>query len=217
MEHIIRKKENNFQNQDVVFEFEYFINTNLKVKCGFSTTSKFDPIIWLQNKKKNFIGFYRDMWVHLMTYKDYIQVRLDQYEFFDSFNLLNDPPKEDIKFDFRQKDGRCFLILMQNHNKIKIDNETWRSITRIGIFLTTFVCWNNILQKQITYFYYNFYIPTCAALKKTYIQVTDIKGFYEKEVEIDLTRLCFEFGKKMENIIKQDVKIHKLLLRIDNK
>lgn len=216
MEHSI-KKEDKFQNHDVVFEFEYFINLNLKVKCGFSTSSKFEPMIWFQNKRKHFVGLSRDMWVHLITYKDYIQVRLDKFEFFDSFDLLNDPPKENIEFDFRQKDGRCLLIIKQNDNKLKIDCETWRSITRIGIFLTTFVCWNNILQKQIAYFYYNFYIPTCANLNKTYIQVSDIKGFYEKEVEIDLSRLCFEFGKKMSTKIKQDVKIYKLLTRIDNK
>lgn len=210
-------EETQLHNQNVVFEFEYFINLNLKLKCGFSTTSKFTPVIWFHDKKKNFIGLYRDMWIHLMTYKDYIQIRLDQYEFFDSFNLLNDLPIGNLKFDFRQKDGRCLLILQQNGNKIKIDCETWRSITRIGIFLTTFVCWNNILQKQIAYFYNSFYIPTCARLKKTNIQVHDIKGFYEKDVEIDLTRLCFEFSKKMENQIKQDVKIYKLLLRIDNK
>lgn len=207
----------NFENRNVVFEVEYFVNLNLKLICGFSTNG-FEPIIWLRNKKKHFIGLHRDMWVHLMTYKSYIQVRLDQYDFFlDSFNLLDDHSNENIQFDFCVKRGTCFLNLRQNKNKIKIDSETWRSICRIGIFMTTFVCWNNILRKQISHFYFNYYIPTCALLKKTYIQVWDIKGFYEREVEVDLTRLCYEFGKKMPNIIKEDIKIYKLLSRMENK
>lgn len=215
MEHTTHVESRKFEDHNVVFEMEYFINLNLKVKCGFSTTWRFEPIIWFQNKRKHFVGFTRDMWLHLMTYKDYIQVRLDQYEFFDSFNLLNDTPNENISFEFRQKDGRSLLILLQNGNRLKIDSDTWRSITRIGIFLTTFVCWNSILQKQISFFYHNFYIPTCERLNKTYVQVTDINGYYEKDIEIDLTRLCFEFGKKMTSTIKKDVHIYKLYSRID--
>lgn len=215
METTTMTDSNKFQNQDVVFEMEYFINLNLKVKCGFSTTWRFNPIIWFQDKRKHFIGFTRDMWLHLMTYKDYIQIRLDQHEFFDSFNLLNDMPNENIVFDFRQKDGRCLLYLQQNGNRLKIDSETWRSIIRIGIFLTTFVCWNSILQRQISSFYHNYYIPTCVRLNKTYIQITDIIASYDKDIEIDLTRLCFEFGRKMTNIIKNDIHIYKLYSRIE--
>lgn len=209
-------REKKIQNHDLIFEFEYSINPNLKLKCGFSTTMKFKPIIWFQYKKKDYIALTREIWNHLMTLKYYVQLRLEQHDFFDSFNLLNETSIEDIEFDFQTKDGSCYLVLNQNGHQIKIDSETWRSITRISIFLTTFVCWNNILQKQISYFYHNFYIPTCLRLKKTYIQVNDIKGFHEKEVEIDLTRLCFEFGKKMESKIKQDVKVYKLLTQINN-
>ena len=211
-----KNAERKFHNREVVFEFEYFINLYLKVKCGFSVIG-FTPVIWLHNAKKNFIGLYREEWMHLMTYKDYIQIRLDQYDFFDSYNILNDGCLDNLTFDFQTKRGRCFLILKQQDHKIKIDSETWRAVVRAGIFLTTFLCWNSLLRKQIAYFYFNFYIPTCAELKKISVQLNEVKGCYDKDVEVDLTRLCYEFGKKMVSQIKTDVKIYKLTLRIDNK
>lgn len=203
--------EKNFQNHDVVFEFEYFINLTLKVKLGFSISQKFTPIIWLQNEKKNYIGLQREEWMALITYKDYIQLRLDQYDFFDSYNILNDGLFESLSFDFKIKNQICYLVLNQRGNRIKIDCHTFRSLTRIAIFLTTFLCWNSLLQKQISHFYYNYYIPTCANLKKTYVQLNEINATFENDTEIDLTRLCYEFGKKMTSKIKADVKIYKLV------
>lgn len=177
----------------------------------------FKPIIWLQ-KRKNYIGLTRELWLHLITYRAYIQACLDQYDFFlDSFKLLDDQRNEHIQLDFVNKNGRSYLVLIQGKNKIKLDSEAWRSICRNGIFLTSFICWNNILRKQIAHFYYNYYIPTCAALKKTNVLVSEIPGFNEPDIEIDLLRLCYEFSKKMPHIIKQDIKIYNLIQRMENK
>lgn len=204
------------QIYDCVFELEYFINLKLKISCGFST-SGFKPMVWLHYKNKNFIGFDRDEWTYLMSYKEYILATLHQYEFLDFLNLINKDDKRDIEYSFQYKNSICYMILQQDNYKIKIDPDTWKSLTQIGIFLTAFLNWNSILRKQILYFYYDYYIPTCALLNKTNVQLNDIKGINERDVEIDLIRLCYEFGRKMPNKIKTDVKIYRLLLRMDNK
>lgn len=205
------------QIYDVVFEMEYFLNLKLKVTCGFSTAFGFKPMIWLHYKDKQFIGFGREEWLHLMSYKDYISSTLSQREFLNSINLIENTSEEDTEYSFKYKNGVCYLIIQQEKYKIKIDPETWKSLIGIGIFLTSILCWNGILRKQLLHFYYNYYIPTCSTLKKTEILLSDISGINERDIEIDLTRLCYEIGKKMQNKIITDVKIHRLYLRMDNK
>lgn len=202
---------------DVVFDLEYFLNLKLKVSCGFSTTLEFKPMIWLHYRCKHFIGLDREEWLHLMSYKDYISNVLSQREFLNSMNLLNNTTEKDTEYTFQYINGICRLIIQQQNYKIKIDLDTWQSLIRIGIFLTSILCWNGILRKQITHFYYNYYIPTCSSLKKTNILLSEINGINEKDIEIDLTRLCYEIGRKMQKKIIADVKIHRLYLRMDNK
>lgn len=208
------KKER--QQHEIIFGFEYFINLNLKVKCGFSTTRDFKPMVWLQYNTSSFIGFERSDWLHLLAYKEYIQLKLDNYNFVSPDTILDHPPLHEIKCDFKYKkgDGSCILILQQQGHIIEINHATWKNLLRISIFLTTFLCWNTILQKQIYHFYYNFFIPKCYTLKKNGIQLSEIDCIYEDEdVKIDLTRLAFEITKKMQKQIKKDVKMHSLLLR----
>lgn len=205
------------QIHDVVFGMEYFLNLKLMISCGFSTTLGFKPILWLHYKDKQFIGLDREEWLHLMSYKEYITNIINQYKFIDLISLIETDSDRDVYYSFKYKNGICYLILKQGKYEIKIDPETWRSLSRIGSFLTTLLCWNTILRKQIAHFYYDFYIPTCSTLNKTNIQFCEINTVYEKDIEIDLTRLCYEISKKMQNKIKTDVKIHRLLLRCDNK
>lgn len=55
-----------------------------------------------------------------MIYKSYIQVRLDQYDFFSRFfNLLDDPLNGNIQIDFCTRRGSSFLIINQNKRKYK--------------------------------------------------------------------------------------------------
>lgn len=205
------------QIYDVIFEMEYFLNLKLKISCGFSTTLAFKPVIWLHYKDKQFIQLDREEWLHLMSYKDYIHNTLNQNVFLDLINLIDNDCVRDIEYSFQYKNGICYIIFKQGRNEIKIDPGTWRSLTRIGAFLTTLLCWNTILQKQILHFYNQYYIPTCSVLNKTNINFYEIKGIHETDIEIDLTRLCYDISKKMQNKIKTDVKVHRLLLRIDNK
>lgn len=205
------------QIYDVVFEMEYFLNLKLKVVCGFSTLFGFKPMIWFHYKDKQFIGFDREEWLHLMSYKEYISNTLSQREFLKSINLIENTSENEIQYTFKYKNGVFYLVIRQGEYKIKIDPDTWKSIIRIGVFLTSILCWNGILRKQLLHFYYQYYIPACSVLKKTNIQLSDIKGISERDIEIDLTRLCYEIGKKMHNKIVTDVKIHRLYLRMDNK
>jgi len=57
------------QDHEVIFRFEYYVVHNLKLKCGLSTTRKFFP---MQQSKNNFIGFDKDEWMQLLTYKEFI-------------------------------------------------------------------------------------------------------------------------------------------------
>lgn len=204
-------------NYDVVLEMEYFINLKLKISCGLATSFGFKPVICLHYKDKQFIGFDRDEWIHLMRYKQFISDMLNDYDFLDSTNFMKNSCERDIEYTFQYKNGKCYLFLQQGGYKIKINSETWRSLTRIGNFLTTILSWNNILRKQVQHFYYNYYIPKCSILKKSNIQLSEIDGIYEKDVANDFERLCYEFSKKMQNQIKNDVKIYRLLLRAENK
>lgn len=203
------------QEHEIIFGLEYYINTNLKIKCGFSIINDFKPMLWIQQYNNNYIGLERDEWIHLMAYKEYIQLKLDHHNFLAPDTVLDHPTLQKIICDFKYKkcDGSCVLILKQNGNAIEIDSETWKSILRIGIFLSTFLCWNTILQKQIYNFYHSHFIPKCVELKKTDIQLSEIDGIYGEDVRIDLTRLCFEITKKMQREIKKDVKMQKLLIR----
>lgn len=202
---------------DCVFDMEYFLSLKLKVSCGFSTILGFKPMIWFHYKNKHFIGFDREEWLHLMSYKDYISNTLSQREFTNFINLIDNTREKDTTYSFQHKNGSCHLIIHQGIYKIKINLDAWDSVCRIGVFLTTMLCWNGVLRKQLLHFYYQYYIPSCALLNKTQIQLGDIMGINEKDVEADLTRLCYEIGKKMQSKIKLDVRIHKLSLRMENK
>lgn len=223
MDHIYSKLEKPkgfLKNQDytLIYDLEYLINFKLKVTCGFSTLNNFKPLLWIHSNKRNAIGFTRDKWIHLMAYKEYIQMRLDQYEFLDTYDALNHPTLSSINCEFKYKrGGHCVLVLTQNGHKVKIDSESWRNLIRVGIFLTSFLCWNTILQKQISHFYHTYFIPRCVELKKTSIELTDLDQSYDQDVHVDLMRLCFELSKKMPDKIKTDIKTHKLLLRTKNK
>lgn len=195
------------QDHEVIFGFEYFVAQNLKLKCGFSTSRKFTPMIWMQQHKNNYIGIDKEEWMQLLTYKEFIQLKLDQYDFLMSDTILDHPTLSSIKcsFRFRKSDKQYVLVLNQFGNKIEIDSESWRSLIRLAIFFTTFLCWNTVLKQQITYLYYNHIIPKCVSLQKFDIQLSDLEGNYDKNVQIDLTRLCFEISKKMTKEIKEDV------------
>lgn len=202
---------------DVVFDMEYYITLKLMLSCGFSTIFGFKPMIWLHYKCKYFIGMDREEWLHLMGYKEYISNVLSQREFLNSLNMIDNGSERSVKYTFQYKYGNYRLIVQQGNCKIKIDMEAWESLMRTRIFLTTILCWNSILRKQILHFYYDYYIPTCCRLKKTNIQLNEINGITEKDIEIDLTRLCYEIGKKMQSKIVTDIKMHRLLLGMDNK
>lgn len=184
------------QTYDMVFELEYFLNLKLKISCGFSTQNGFKPMIWLHYKNKHFIGLDREEWLRLMHYRTYISSVLSQREFLNSVNLIDDTTERNTEYIFQYKNGSYRLIIQQDKFKIKIEPDTWKSLIDVGIFLTSIVCWNGILRKQILHFYYDFYIPTCSVLRKTNIQFSDIKGINERDIEVDLTRLCYEIGKK---------------------
>lgn len=206
------------QENNLIFCVEYLINLKVKLSCGFSTSNNFKPLLWIHNNKNHVVAFTRDEWIHLMAYKEYIQMRVDQYEFLDTYDALDHPTLQNIFCEFKNKKGsHCVFVITQDGNKIKIDSESWRNIVRIGIFVTSFLCWNTILQKQISHFYHNYFIPRCAELNKNNLQLSDLNTPYDKEVEVDLMRLCFEISKKMPDRIKADVKVHKLLLRTKNK
>lgn len=202
---------------DCIFEFDYFLNLKLKVSCGFSTVLAFKPMIWFHYKNKHFIGFDREEWLYLMSYKEFISNILSQRKFKDSINLINNTRESNTKYFFRFKKNIYNLVIQQGIHKIKINLNTWNSLIRIGIFLTSILCWNGVLRKQLLHFYYQYYIPSCAMLNKTQIQLGDIMGINERDVEIDLTRLCFEIGLKMQSKIKTDVKVHRLCFRMANK
>lgn len=211
------KRKRNHDNK-LIFCFEYLINLKIKISCGFSTSNNFKPLLWIHNNKSNVIALTRDEWIHLMAYKEYIQMRVDQCEFIDTYDALDHPTLSNISCEFKYKrGGHCYLVLSQNGHKVKIDNESWRNIVRVGIFLTTFLCWNTILQKQISHFYNTYFIPRCAELNQTSLQLSDLDTSYDKDVEVDVLRLCYEISKKMSDKIKSDIKIHKLLLRTKNK
>jgi len=195
------------QDHEIIFGFEYYVYHNLKLKCGFSTSRRFTPMVWMQQNKHNYIGFEKDDWIQLLTYKEYIQLKLDQYEFLMPDTIIDHPLIKSIKcnFKYRKVDKQCILTLNQYGNKIEFDSESWRSFLRLGIFFTTFLCWNSILQKQISNIYYNHIIPKCAKRQKHDIRLTDLETSYDADVEIDLTRLCFEISKKMNREIKSDV------------
>lgn len=200
-----KKKKN--QEYTLINDFEYLITLKLKVKCGFSTINNFQPTLCLHSSKSNVIIFTRDEWIHLISYKEYVQMRLDQYEFLDTYDTLDHPTLSKISCEFKYKrNGYCVLVLIQNGHKIKIDSESWRNIVRVGIFLTTFMCWNTILQKQLSHFYHTHFIPRCIQLKKTNLQLTDICTSYDPDIEVDLMRICYEISKKMQNKIKIDIK-----------
>lgn len=202
----------------LILDLEYLVNLKIKVKCGFSTTNNFQPYLCLHSNKSNVIVFTRDEWIHLISYKEYVQMRLDQYEFLDTYETLDHPTLSKILCEFKYKrNGHCVLVLIQNGHKVKIDSESWRNLVRVGIFLTTFMCWNTILQKQILHFYHNYFIPRCAQLNKTSIQLADFDISYDRDIEVDLMRICYEISKKMQSEIKIDIKTHKLLLRTKNK
>lgn len=211
------KQTKNKQDYKLIHHLEYLINLKIKLTCGFSASNNFTPLLCIHSNKSNVIILTRDEWIHLISYKDYVQMRLDQCEFLDAYDALDHPTLSRISCEFKYKRGGCILNLSQNGHKIKIDNETWRNLVRVGIFLTSFLCWNTILQKQLSHFYYNYFIPRCAELNKTSIQLSDLDTSYDKDVEVDLMRLCFEISKKMQDKIKIDVKTHKLLLRTKNK
>lgn len=202
---------------DCLFEFEYFLSLDLKISCGFSTILGFKPMIWFHYKDKQFVGFDREEWIYLMNYKEYISRTLSQRDFLNPFNLIDNTRGKNTTYSFQYKKGICNLMIQQGVYKIKIDYEAWNSIIRIGIFLTSIICWNGILRRQLLYFYHEYFIPACASLNKTEIQLGDIMGISERDVEIDLTRLCYEISKKMQIKIKADVKLHRLCLRMENK
>lgn len=210
----IRRK----QYHEVIFGFEYYVAHNLKLKCGLSTTRKFTPMLWMQQSKYNFIGFEKDEWMQFLTYKEYIQLKLDQYDFLMPDSIIDHPNIQTIKcnFRFRKSDKQYVLVINQYGNKIEFDSESFRSLLRLSIFFTSFLCWNTILKQQVIYLYYNEIIPRCVALKKFDIQLSDLEGSFEKNVEIDLTRLCFEISKKMCKQIKDDVLIYKQTLSSKN-
>lgn len=209
------------QNYKLIYDLEYFINLKIKVACGFSASANFRPLLWIHSTKNNVIGFTRDEWIHLMAYKEYIQMRLDQYEFLDSYDALdNHPTESSVTCEFKYKrGGHCVLVLSQNGHRIKVDRESWRNLIKVAVFFTSFLCWNTILQKQISHFYYNYFIPRCVELKKTSIQYSDLDKSVavDADVQVDLLRICFEISKKMQDKIKIDIKTHKLLLRTKNK
>lgn len=207
-------RERKPQIYDLLFEFDYFLSVKLKISSGFST-STFKPMIWLHYKKKYFIGINRDEWLYLMENKQYVKAMLNQYDYLYSTNLIKGG--RDIEYTFKYRNDGCFLVISQGENKIKIDLESWKSLMKIEVFLTTILCWNTILQKQIQHFYFNYYIPSCSELRKTNIHMHEIKGAYDKDIEVDLTRLCYEFTTKMPKKIKLDLKIYQLLQRTDNK
>jgi len=171
-------------------------------------------MVWMQQSKNNFIGFDKDEWMQLLTYKEFIQLKLDQYDFLMPDTIIDHPCLHSIKcnFRFRKSDNQYVFVINQYGNKIEFDSESWRSLLRLGIFFTTFLCWNSILRQQVIYLYNNHIIPKCVSLQKFDIQLSDLEGTYDKDVQIDLTRLCFEISKKMRSEIKRDVLVYKQAL-----
>lgn len=202
---------------DCVFDLEYFLSLKVKVSCGFSTILRFKPMIWLHYKDKQFIGFDREEWLYLMSCKDFISNTLSQRELTNFINLIDNTREKNTTYSFRYKKNNLRLIIQQGIHEIKINLDTWNSLIRVGIFLTSILCWNGILRKQLLHFYHQYYIPSCAILNKTQIELGDIMGINGRDVEIDLSRLCYEIGNKMQSKIKNDIKIHRLCLRMENK
>lgn len=217
---IFKRSSRKRQQHDIIFGLEYYVNINVKIKCGFSASGDFKPMLWFQQNRNNYLGFSRDEWIHLMAYKEYIQLKLDHNTFPTPDTILDHPTLENIKlhFKYKKRNGECRLILTQHGNVIELDSDSWRNLIRVGIFLSSFLCWNSILQRQLCDFYHNFYIPKCVELKKTEVQLSEINGIYgNDDIKIELTRLCFEISRVMQKQIKLDIKILKLLRRTTTK
>jgi len=96
----------------------------------------------MQQSKNNFIGFDKDEGMQLLTYKEFTQLKLDQYDFLIPDRIIDHPWLHSIKcnFRFRKSEIQYVLVINQYGNKIDFDSESWGSLLRLGIFFNTFLC-----------------------------------------------------------------------------
>lgn len=211
-------KPNVFINHSMIFDFPFILSRDIHIRCGLSPENNFIPILSILDHSKNeYITIFRREWLHLMTYKDYIHKWIIEDLYDDQFNLVYEIPLRSIRLYFKKGKNGNLLIFRQGRYKIKVDLETWRSLLRVSLFITHILCWNNIIQKQISKFYYKTFVPACVRLNKNNVNFYELSGSHDKDVEIDLIRLCYEFSNRMNKKLHHDIRVYKLNIRMENK
>lgn len=213
-------KVNILQDSMLLNEIVYMITSGTKVKCGYSTTYDFAPVIILQQNSQNYVRLEHGEFCYLMCYKDYITYKLDTNNIFPECRGLSFEDYDiclsldNIKFHFLKRDETTFLMLLQNRNKVYLDFTAWKTILNTAVFLRNFVGESQIVTLELRNFYYNHFIPTCVKLNKEKLHISEIEGFDDIEKIRAYSKLCVEMGVKMKERINHDIKIFKLFLRM---
>lgn len=219
----LKPNVNFLQDRLLLSEIVYKLTSGIKVKCGYSTTYNFTPLILLEQNIQHYVCLQYHEFRYLMCYKDYISCKLDTNNNFPNCPALSFEEYDvclsldNIKFKFVKIYDTTFLMLTQNQEKVYLDIAAWKGILNIAVFLHNFVGHTHIVTFEIRNFYYNHFIPACVKLNKTKLFLSEIEGFEDFEMIQAYSQICDEICNKMGERNFHNIKIFKLFLRMKNK
>jgi hypothetical protein len=155
-------KKNIIIKNQLLFEYNYDIDKDLKLCFGLKPSKNFKPHIWLLQDDRR-VGITKKLWELLSEHKKFIQIRLNS-AFTPSVDESLDIPhntKLSLLFKLNQSGQTVFVIKQNELMYVELTAETWEKITTIEALISSILKWMTFSAEYIKHFYYSKYIPKC--------------------------------------------------------